>query len=247
MADRCAGPARLPAERSLDDFRHSRKCNAPTKSRGSPRPKSRRANLHEKRDHRHPRRLRRRSDDQGRRRADLSDRLVRLRQRRPWRRALQPRSRRLSLHPDRQSDQRGAGEARRRPRRRHRGAVRGVRPGRGELCGAQHRGAGHQHRLGPAALRHHAYAVRAHPAEAGHHGPVLGRRQSGEHRKTDRRRDAGGVLRERRKSGRKRLRHRSDGRGRPQARRAADRRQHGRYPDPAQADRIRRRHRGAVR
>jgi len=34
--------------------------------------------------------------------------------------------------------------------------------------------------------------------------------------------------------------------GRAQARRAADRRQHGAYPDPAQADRIRRRHRGGV-
>ena len=64
--------------------------------------------------------------------------------------------------------------------------------------------------------------------------------------KTDRRQYARGVLRKRRKSGRKRLRHRSDGRGRAQARRAADRRQHGADADPAQTDRIRRGHRGGV-
>ena len=55
----------------------------------------------------------------------------------------------------------------------------------------------------------------------------------------------GGVLRERRQSGRQRLRHRGAGRGRAQARRAADRRQHRGDADPAAADRLRRRHRRA--
>ena len=62
---------------------------------------------------------------------------LRIRQRRSRRRAVQSRSRRLSLQPDQQSDHRGARAARRRARRRRRCAVRGLRPGGAELRGAQ--------------------------------------------------------------------------------------------------------------
>ena len=74
--------------------------------------------------------------------------------------------------PHQQSDDRGAGAARRRARGRSRGAVRELRAGGGQLCGAQPDRAGHQHRLGSAALRHDAYAVRARAAESGRHRPL---------------------------------------------------------------------------
>ena len=54
-----------------------------------------------------------------------------------------------------------------------------------------------------------------------------------------------GVLREHRQSGRQHLRHRGARRGRAPARRAADRRQHRGDADPAAPDRARRRHRRA--
>ena len=94
--DRGAGPARLPAERSLDDFGIRGNAMLQRNPEVARARQSRRVNLHEKRDDRHPRRLRQRSGHQGRRRADLPDGRLRLRQRRSRRGALQSRSRRLS-------------------------------------------------------------------------------------------------------------------------------------------------------
>ena len=131
-------------------------------------PRSRR----EKRNDRHSRRLRGRSDDEGRCRADLSDRRLRVRQRRSWGGPVQSRGRGLSLHPHQQSDDRGAGTARRRPRRRTRRAVRQLGAGGGPLCDAQRDRAGHQHRLGPATLRHHSHAVRPPAAQSRRHRPL---------------------------------------------------------------------------
>ena len=150
------------------------------------------------------------------------------------------------LHPHRQSDHRGAGAARRRARRRRRGAVRGVAarrrctmrcstsPSMGSNIVSVPQLYGTTHTLFAHILPSQGITVRF--AAVG-----SARRAS----KADRRRDAGGVLRERRQSGRQHLRHRSAGRGRPPARRAADRRQHGGDADPAAADRLRRRHRRA--
>ena len=135
-------------------------------------PRSRR----EERDDRHPRRLRGRSDDEGRGRADLSDRRLRVRQRRPWSGAVQSRGRGISLHPHQQPDDGGAGAARRRARGRSRRAVRELGPGGGPLCDAQPHRAGQQHRFGSAALRHHPHAVRAPSAQSGRHRPLRRRR-----------------------------------------------------------------------
>ena len=57
--------------------------------------------------------------------------------------------------------------------------------------------------------------------------------------------DAGDLLRKRRQSGGQHLRHRGAGPRGPPPRRSADRRQHRGDPDPAAADRVRRRRRGA--
>ena len=83
----------------------------------------------EKRNDRHPRRLRSRSNDEGRGCSDLSDGRVCVRQRRSCGGAVQSRSRRISLHPHQQPDHRGAGAARRRARGRTGGVVREHRAG----------------------------------------------------------------------------------------------------------------------
>ena len=108
-------------------------------------------------------------------------------------------------------------------------------------------GLGTQHRLGPAALRHDAHAVRPPSAESGRHGALcrVGSSASAIEKLIDDR-DAGGLLRERRQSRRQHLRHRSAGPRGAQARRAADRRQHRGHADSAAADRLRRRHRRAL-
>ncbi len=102
-----------------------------------------------------------------------------------------------------------------------------------------------QPRLGAAALRHDLHAVRPRLPGAGRRGALRRVRHARRDREADRRQDPRGVLRERRQSGRQHLRHRGARRGRAPARRAADRRQHGRDADPAAPDRVRRRHRGA--
>ena len=105
---------------------------------------------------------------------------------------------------------------------------------------------GTQHRLGPAALRHHPYAVRAHPAET--RASRSGSRQDDQPASIEKLIDddtravfcesvgnpAGNVCD-----------IEAMARGRAQARRAADRRQHGSHADPAAADRVRRGYRGA--
>ncbi|MHC2898850.1 hypothetical protein ACVIU4_010004 [Bradyrhizobium barranii subsp. barranii] len=197
------------------------------------------------RDDRYSRRLRARSHHARGCGADLPDRGLCLRQRRSWRRALQSRGRGFSLQPHRQSDQRGAGEAYRPARRRRRRARGCDRPGCAAFRLRQRRRSRRQHRFRAAALRHHAHAALAHPAAAGHHRPFRRERQAGCDRKTDRREHARRVRRDHRQSCRQRLRHRGARQDRACAWRAADRGQHGRDPDPAQAVRLRRRHRRA--
>ena len=51
-----------------------------------------------------------------------------------------------------------------------------------------------QHRLGAAALRHHAHAALAYPAAPGHHGPLRRQRQGRRDRAADRREHQGRVL-----------------------------------------------------
>ena len=71
-----------------------------------------------------------RSDHRRARHADLPDHVVRVRRRRSRRLAVRPAGVRQHLHPHRQSDQRGAGGAHRRARRRHRGPRGRLRPRR---------------------------------------------------------------------------------------------------------------------
>ena len=81
----------------------------------------------------HPRRPCRRAARSDHRRAgdaDLSDHVVRVQRRRSRRLAVRAAGVRQHLHPDRKPDQRGAGRARRRAGRRHRGARGGLRPRR---------------------------------------------------------------------------------------------------------------------
>ena len=186
-----------------------------------------------------------RSDDQGGRRADLSKRRLRVRERRSWRGAVQSRSRRLPLLAHRQSDHRHSGAARRRARRRRRRAQHRFRPGGAALCDRHARRPRRQHRHRAATLWHDPHAVRPYAAPAGHRGALCGERPRRRDRAVDRREHARGVLREHRQSGGQYLRHRSAGESRAPAWRAARRRQYGGDADPAAPDRPRRRYRGA--
>ena len=148
---------------------------------------------------------------------------------------VQSRSRGISLQPYQQSDHGGAGAARGRARGRAGSPVRQHRAGRAQLCRAERHRTGHQHRLGSAALRNHPHAVRSPFAQPGSHRPFRGVGSRRRNREADRRQDPGGILRNRRQSRGKYLRHRGAGACRSHARRAADRRQHGRDAHAAAA------------
>ena len=145
------------------------------------------ASRHARRNPRHSCRLRHRPDDQIGRRADLPDRCLRVRQRRAWRRPVRPRGRGQYLHPAQQSDQRRPRKASRGARRRRRRAERRLRRGRDPLRPRHAARAGHQFRLGAAALRRDLHAVRPCLQEAGHRGALRQKRQRRRRRRLHRR------------------------------------------------------------
>ena len=190
-----------------------------------------------------PRRRATRSDHRRARDADLSDHVVRVRGRRSRRLAVRPADLRQHLQPDRQSDQCGAGRARRRARRRHR------RPG-GRIGT---RGAGARLPLPDAAGRRvrrleealwrldqpvqprvQEFRLERQVGRSGRHRVV----RAGGHAE-----DQGDLHRDHRQSRRRDLRHRGDIGDREESARAADRRQHAGDALPLAADQPRRRHR----
>ena len=198
-----------------------------------------RALRHERRNHRHPQRLRDGPHHPCRRRAHLPDRRLRVRRCPTRRRPVQSGGARQHLHPHHESHPSGAGAARHRTgaRRRRLGAF--LRQRRGELLPAQLGGGGGQLRHRPAALRRHLHAVRAHVAEARHRGAFRGRGRRGGLGQTHRRQHQGGVLRKHRQPRRQHRRYRGGGGHGPRPRRRHHRGQHRGHAGAPEARRSR--------
>ena len=181
----------------------------------------------------------------GARDPDLPDHLVRVRERRPRRLAVRPADLRQHLYPHRQSDQRGAGGARRRARRRHRGARGRLRPRRAGDRDALPDAAGRGIRRLQEALWRLDQPVQPRLQEFRLERGVGRSRRHRHLRARGHAQDQGDLHRVDRQPRRRHHRHRGD-RGDRQARgRAAHRRQHAGHALSVQADRPRRRHRRA--
>ena len=190
-------------------------------------------------------RLRLRSRDQSGRAADLSERRLRVRQRRPAAALfnLETPAFATAASPIRRSTFWSGAS----PRSKAASARCAVASGQAALAYAfltlADRGGSI---VAPPQLYGTTHTLLAHTLQTQRHrGPFRRQRPRRGHRGADRRDDPRDLLRKRRQSRGQRLRHRGARRRRSPPRRAAHRRQHGRDADPAAADRARRRHRRA--
>ena len=179
------------------------------------------------------------------RHADLSDHLVRVRGRRPRRLAVRPADLRQHLYAHRQSDQRGAGGARRRARRRHRGPRGRLRPRRAGGGHALPDAPGRRVRRLQEALWRLDQPVQSRLQEFRLERGVGRARRCRHLRARHHAQDQGDLHRIHRQSRRRHHRHRGDRQDREERGRAAHRRQHAGHALSLQADRLRRRHRRA--
>ena len=179
-----------------------------------------------------------RPGDRRARDADLPDHILRVRRRRSCRRAVRAADLRQYLHAHQQPDQGGAGGARRRARRRHRGARGRFRPrraGHRDPYADASRATNSSPPASSMAARSTSSITRSRISAGTSSGPTRTTSRSFERAVTPE--DQGDLHRVDRQSGRRRHRHRGDRRHRQAGRRAADRRQHAGDALSVQADR----------